>query len=378
MASSIINSVDDFKRIIRNTPGSMIHCAVKRKCYKHHYIALGNTFCDSCNTCDIIHFAKDSWWWKGRVKQVKHYDIQIDITRGLYVYQNDGYPSNDGDFLSANDRFKKLQNARRGYSVSLNNCEHIVNYILTGHAVSYQLKRASIFKRILSQLIDLFTEGLGQNLSAAVFNGLATSLFMLGFTYYYYLQIKALLDKENMSRGMFGKIKKSIFSWIGRFFKNRVKKISPEEQRFLNTLVFLLILDPDAVIGSTNAKALLQKAAPRLPYFTTVATGISTFIVEGFFALSTVRSLKTDLDDNTINSEDFKREIRNAILFVFRVIVTSMIIAYLFFNPKKQFFHPISAFGYGFFGNLASRVFVPCTIEVFCRLYSQILNQPTK
>lgn len=201
---------------------------------------------------------------------------------------------------------------------------------------------------------------------------------MLGFTYYYYLQIKALLDKENMSRGMFGKIKKSIFSWIGRFFKNRVKKISPEEQRFLNTLVFLLILDPDAVIGSTNAKALLQKAAPRLPYFTTVATGISTFIVEGFFALSTVRSLKTDLDDNTINSEDFKREIRNAILFVFRVIVTSMIIAYLFFNPKKQFFHPISAFGYGFFGNLASRVFVPCTIEVFCRLYSQILNQPTK
>lgn len=374
MASSIIDSVDDFKQILRNTPGSMIHCAVQRKCYTHHYIALGNTFCDNCNTCDIIHFAKDGWWWEGRVKLVKRYDIQIDITKGLYVYQNDGYPRNNDDFSIAYGRFQRIRSARRGYSVSLYNCEHIVNYILTGQAVSYQLMRASIFKRFLSKLIDLFTERLGQNLSAAVFNGLATSLFMLGFTYYYYLQIKALLDKESKSLGMFGKFKKSVFSWIGRIFKSRVNKTSPEEQRFFSTLLFLLIFDPDEVIGSTNAKALLQRAAPRLPYFTTVATGISTFIVEGFFALSTVRSLKRDLDDNIINSEDFKREIIHSILFVLRVIFTSLIIAFWFFNAKKQFFHPISAFCYGFFGNFASRVFVPCTIEVFCGLYRYFIN----
>lgn len=199
---------------------------------------------------------------------------------------------------------------------------------------------------------------------------------MVGYTYYYYLQIKALLDKESKSHGMFGKIKKFVFSLIGRIFKNRVNKISPEEQRFLNTLVFLLILDPDAVIGSTNAKALLQKAAPRLPYFTTVATGISTFIVEGFFALSTVKSLKRYLDDNTISSEDFKREIVNSTIFVLKVIFSSLIIAFFFFNSKKQFFHPISAFFYGFFGNLASRLFVQCMKEVIWRLCSRYLINP--
>lgn len=374
MASSIIDSLDDFKQILRNTTGSMIHCAVQRKCYKHHYIALCNTFCDKCNTCDIIHFAKDVCWREGRVKRVKHYEIQIDINKGLCVYQNDSYPRNNDDYSIAYERFQRLQSARRGYSLSLHNCEHIVNYILTGHAVAYQLRRASIFKHFLSKFIDYFTERLGQNLSAAVFNGLATALFMLGFTYYYYLQIKALLVKESKSSGMFGKFKKSVFSWIGRIFKNRENKISPEEQRFLKSMVFLLVLDPDKVFGSTNAMALLQRAAPRLPYFTTVATGISTFIVEGFFALSTVRSLQRDLDNNTINSEDFRREIINEIFFVFRVIFTSLIIAFLFFNSKKQFFRPISAFFYGFVGNFASRVFVPCTIEVFYRLYRYFIN----
>lgn len=377
MASSVINSVNSFQQILLNAPGSMIHCAVQRTRYKHHYIALGNTFCDNCNTCDIIHFAKDSWWWNGSVKQVNHYHIQIDINRGLYVYQNDDYPRNDGDFSSAKDRFEKLQNASRGYSVSLNNCEHVVNYILTGHAVSYQLRDASIFQRFFLDLIDLFTEGLCKNFLAAVVNGLAPPLFMFGFLYYYYLQIKVLLDTESRDLSGFEKIKRSAVSWFGRIFKNSGNKISPVEQRFLDTLnqQCLLILDPKKVIDSANAKALLEKAAHRLPSFTIATTGILTFIVEGLFSISNVRSLRRDLRDNFINIEDFKRHLLNAILFVLRVILTSFIISRLFSNDKKHFFRPIWAFLCGFIGNFASRFFVTCIMEVFCRLY-RYLNNP--
>lgn len=373
MASSVINSVDDFKEILRNTPRSMIHCAVQRKCYKHHYIALGDTFCEKCITCDIIHFAKDDWWWEGRVKLVKHYNIQIDITKGLSVYKNDGYPRNNDDYSIAYGRFQRLQSARRSYLVSLNNCEHIVNYILTGHAVLYQHRNASVFKRLFSDLIDLFTEGLCRNLSAAVVNGLATSLFMIGFLYYYYLQMKALSDNESKCRGWVEKLQKRVFSCIGRTFKNKVKKLSPDEQRFLNTLMCLLTLDPEKVIDSTSAKALLQKAVPRLPNFTTVATGILTFIVEGFFSISNARSLRRDLQDNFINDDDFRRQILNAILFVQRVILTSLIMRLLFSSDKKPFFHPISAFLYGFCGSFASRL-ITCTMEVFCRLYRYLIN----
>lgn len=75
------------------------------------------------------------------------------------MYKNDGYQRNRYDYSTVYGRFQRLQSARRDYSVSPNNCEHILDYILTGHAVSYQLKRVSIFKHILSELIDLFTEG---------------------------------------------------------------------------------------------------------------------------------------------------------------------------------------------------------------------------
>lgn len=376
MASSVINSVNSFQQILLNAPGSMIHCAVQRKCYKHHYIALGNTFCNNCNTCDIIHFAKDSWWWKGRVKRENHYDIQTDITRGLYVYQNDGYPKNNDDYLIAYGRFERLQNAKRNYSVSRNNCEHAVNYILTGHAVSYQLRNASIFKRFFSDLIDLFTEGLCKNLSAAVVNGLAPSFFMTAFLIYYQLKIEILLDKESRDLLVVEKIKRSVVFWFERIFKNSGNKISPNEQRFLDTLnqQFLLILDKKKVTNSANAKALHEKAADWLPSFTIATTGILTFIVEGLFSISNVRSLRRDLLDNFINIEDFQREILNAILFVFRVILTSFIISRLFSKDNKHFFHPISAFLCGFLGNFASRLFVTCTMEVLCRLYRYLIN----
>lgn len=230
------------------------------------------------------------------------------------MYTNDGYPRNNDDYSIAYGRFQILQSARRGYSVSLKNCEHIVNYILTGHAVPYQLRNASIFKRLLSDLIDLFTEGLSKNLSAAVVNGLATSLFIIDFLYYYYLQMKALLNNESKCHGGFEKLQKCVFSWIGKI-KNRVIQLSPHEQRFLNTLMCLQTLDPEKVIDSASANALLQKAVPRLPNFTTVATGILTFIVEGLFSISNAKSLRRDLQDNFINDEDFRRKILNAILF---------------------------------------------------------------
>lgn len=248
---------------------------------------------------------------------------------------------------------------------------------MTGHAVSYQLSRASIFKRFFSDLIDLFTEGLCKNFLAAVVNDLAPSLFMIGFLYYYYLQIKVLLDMESRDLLVVEKIKRSAVSWFSRIFKKSGNKISPVEQRFLDTLnqQFLLILDQKKVIDSANAKALLEKAALRLPSFTIATTGILTFIVEGLFSISNVRSLRIDLRDNSINDEDFQQQILNAFLLVHRVILTSFIISRLFSNDKKHFFHPISAFQYGFFGNFASRLFVTCIMEVFCRLY-RYLNNP--
>lgn len=304
---------------------------------------------------------------------MKHYDIQIDITKGLSVYQNDGYPRNNDDYSIAYGRFQRLQSARHGYSVSLNNCEHIVNYILTGD-VSYQLRNASFFKRFLSGCIDLFTEGLGQKIVIAIVNGLATSLFMIWFLHFNYVQIKQLFDKDNKRRWIFGKFINGVVSWIRSIFKNGANDVSQDEQRFIDTLVYLLILDPDEVTDSTNAKAHLQKAARWFRYFATGATCILTFIVEGFFFFTNSRSLKRDLDDNTINSEDFKRQIKQAILFVFRVIFTSLIIAFLFFKNKKQFFNPVKAFLYGFIGNIASRIIVPGTMEVFCILFKYLGN----
>lgn len=215
-----------------------------------------------------------------------------------------------------------------------------------------------------------------QNISVAVINGLATSLFMIWFLHFNYLQIKNLFDKENKRRWIFGKFINGVVSWIRSIFKNKnsVNDVSPDEQRFFNTLVYLLILDPDEVTGSTYAKARLQKAARWLRYFATGATVILTFIVEGFFSFLTSRSLKRDLQDNFNNHEDFKRQIKHAILFVFRVIFTSLIIAFLIFNVKKHFFHPITAFLYGFIGNIASRVIVPGTMEVCCILYRFLSN----
>lgn len=142
----------------------------------------------------------------------------------------------------------------------------------------------------------------------------------------------------------------------------------------LHWCTYSFLIQMRILVLHNYAKARLQKAARWLRYFATDAIGIFTLIVEGFFSFLTARSLKRDLQDNFINHEDFKRKIKHAILFVFRVISTSLIIAFLIFNAKKQFFHPITAFLYGFIGNIASRVIVPGTMEVFCILYCNPQN----
>lgn len=160
----VVKSLDDLHNIIHvhNDRRSrfMIHFAVTRKdlqkfniIYKHHFIVCGHTWSQE-NGFQIIHYAScTKKRGKGKVLQESKKNFSEDITAGLWIYTNDAYPQTDEQFVVAYDRFRSRENETK-FSLRFNNCEHLVNFILTGNAVSKQVNEATRLEYFLMTIID--------------------------------------------------------------------------------------------------------------------------------------------------------------------------------------------------------------------------------
>lgn len=85
--------------------------------------------------------------------QNKTHDI-FDFNKGLYLIVKKNYPKTEGEVADAYNRLDEMVDERR-YEISSNNCEHSINYILTGESTSSQSDERRCGKRCYIDLCDV-------------------------------------------------------------------------------------------------------------------------------------------------------------------------------------------------------------------------------
>lgn len=349
-----IKSFDKLQAFFQLTRMPMIHCAVQRRCpcYRHHYIVLGHTWRESYKICEIIHVSSGGECCKGRVKQEKYSKEQLekDIKKGLYVYQNEDYPKNDDDYLKAYDRFLSRKD-NTDYSISLKNCEHLVFYILTGRSVSYQLRELSCLERWLSDFIDLFTEGKKRTLCKVVLS--ASSL--TGVDLYIEKKVKEILKQKRRHMHNLVFILRCVSFLIRalNFFLFSLDGIQPPK---IPDIDFELLIDNWNSHSEIISKALRHKVVSERFRFISTGTCVFTVIGEVFIAYRTIKSSKQEKDNGAVNPEDFERkvvkEVCSCISGVFGNYAT---VDFLFVRYSNHFRHPGLRFCVGITGWFLSR-----------------------
>ena len=78
----------------------------------------------------------------------------FDFERGLYLIKKRNYPNTKDEFTNAYYRLDEMIDERR-YEISSNNCEHSINYILTGKSTSSQSDQGRCGKRCYIDLCDV-------------------------------------------------------------------------------------------------------------------------------------------------------------------------------------------------------------------------------
>ena len=111
------------------------------------YTSSGEIFTENCN--GFGKFVQETIV----LGQSKTHDI-FNFERGLYLIKKRNYPNTEDGFTKAYDRLDEMIDERR-YEISSNNCEHSINYILTGKSTSSQSDQGKCGKRCLIDLCDV-------------------------------------------------------------------------------------------------------------------------------------------------------------------------------------------------------------------------------
>jgi hypothetical protein len=91
----------------------------------------------------------------------------FDFERGLYLIKKRNYPNTEDESTKAYDRLDEMIDERR-YEISSNNCEHSINYILTGKSTSSQGKCGKKWCIDLCDAVIMDCRGVGLKIALLV------------------------------------------------------------------------------------------------------------------------------------------------------------------------------------------------------------------
>ncbi|XP_052080145.1 uncharacterized protein LOC127718211 [Mytilus californianus] len=153
-----IENMYEYHTCVRN----LTHVAVVRtRCkvkYFHHYLVLDVGF----YSVDIIHYTPGNYAKKARsVARVTRQTIRfdetdsklLDFSAGVFFITRQEYPST-GDEMEMAYLRASYRSGEAEYSLTSNNCESFVTWVLTGEAKCEQFEQSGAGKRILMDVID--------------------------------------------------------------------------------------------------------------------------------------------------------------------------------------------------------------------------------
>lgn len=351
--------IEDLLDLFRPESRVIFHFAVQRPTYRHHYIAFGNSWNPELECCKIIHYgSRVGKPWTGEVKQEAYYseNFKNNIKSGLYLIENEKYPKNDTEYNQACDRVtERLQNKDR-YSISENNCEHLVLYILIGTPTSNQVKEASWVTRWLIDGFELFRNA--KNYIAAAVAGGARTISSIAYFRYISYQIKLMLENE---RRHLLKLQ-NVLAMIKKILKVE-KYLSRNAESFIKNLESFSNLDRNSIVGCKNAMTCVKNAVQDSQKVIAVVSILAQCIVELCIAYCEISSLNDRRERTQISPEDCDREIKRVLFSCVFSICCSTTTLFI-----RDYSAPVTVFVEGFIGVMASHLFGAWFIDIITRL----------
>lgn len=301
----------------------LLHFAVQRyRVYMHHFIVLGHTWSDDLECCQIIHFSSVAQSSSGEVRQDTYYktDFENDIESGLYLFRNENYPTTDEQYQQAYLRLRRRLENNENYSISVNNCEHLVYHILTGHPFSSQVNEGSVVTRYFMDLFDVDAiKGMIENTVIASSSRIGSSSVYCMYTREKIIQ---LLEKAS-KRGIMNRVKDMLVMSYRKIIGTAEKEVFSAPQK---TLMSKLNIDPCNVLKSPEAIAVVMEFETDIRKLTTLFTVLLTSKTLIDANIIKLKSLNHQRRNGIINPKEYSREIRkitlSSVLTIFSLIMT--------------------------------------------------------
>ena len=299
----------------------LLHFAVDRTIYMHHFIVLGHTWSDDLECCQIVHFSSVAQSSSGEVRQDTYYktDFENDIENGLFHFSNENYPKTNEQYQQAYLRLRRRLENNDNYSISANNCEHLVYHILTGNPFSSQVNEGSFVKRYF---MDFFDDGaIKETIKSTLINGSLRILFSRVFSKYIKDKTTELLEKEP-KRGIINRI----IDILVMYYKKTILRTSEREilEPVEKTLMSCLRIDPYKVSKCQKAITYIRKIAKHYRFYITFVTLLLTSITVIIHNIIRLKSLSTQRRNGIINPTDYRREKIKIMLSNVTILLLSM------------------------------------------------------
>lgn len=149
----MVSSLDE----IKNCTDTFVHIAIKRTWGYFHHILVKNW--EEAKKNPIFEYSVTFFnllFKHGEVIEEDLNEKELEkniLANNVYIIDAPDYPKTPQEILKALARlFKRLK--EKAYAVAYNNCEHVVNHILTGESKSEQIKNADAMKKFVIDSID--------------------------------------------------------------------------------------------------------------------------------------------------------------------------------------------------------------------------------
>ncbi|XP_061167674.1 uncharacterized protein LOC133176579 [Saccostrea echinata] len=289
----LVQSIEEFYKITKY----VAHFAVKRSLgYFHHYIVAG--WFDAKNKVFEYYVCfKNFFTGPGQVAKndISEEEIEEAIAEeNLYVIEAPNYPKTEYQKEQAKARcWKRL--GEKAYTLASNNCEHLVNYIMTGLPYSEQIMNAGVWKMIF---VDSFDNVVCRGKRNFVKLG-SCLLAVKPASAFVKIAVNEVL---NVATELIPSPVSNTANSAGRCATNLCKAACKNSQY---TKSQLLASKECVDVAKTASKTALRKTAG--------ATFIITGLIEGGMAAYEIRKLRKQRKNGFLSKRNFRREVTKSV-----------------------------------------------------------------
>lgn len=317
---------------IKNGACAFVHIAIKRSFGYYHHLLVRDWKEAKKTIFEYSVSFLNCLFGQGEVieKELSEEELERSIlAKEVYIINAPNYPKTTEEIWKALKRFAERIKEKL-YALAYNNCEHLVNYVMTGKPMSEQIKDAGAFKKFFIDSIDHCIVNLKMNLLKL----LGSLITCIRVHYLIQVAVEAVIREASKSALRYSApvISGTNTCAAKNLCKIASKKMGLESSRLLNSEACMTVAE------EASKKALKCSAG---------TTFLVTGAVETLLTCWELSTLKKQKMAGHITPDDYDREWNKKISGIFGATVGSVGLGVL-----GQALCPVPLLGYAL-GNAA-------------------------